>query len=121
MRRIIVLDKIPEQSGEMHFRFAMWADVPAARQARYANASFVSAVQDGSVTAAELQALQTGAVLERVEEQKWAAATPLATIEAGLLARFTTFQAEVNAANQWARYGSFYDDTTATWTLKNNA
>jgi len=108
--KIIILER---GSAPTQFRFAMWADVPAARQAFYADPTNTrtSAYKDAS--AGELTALRTGTVVERVEQFSQPGAN-LAQIKTALEARFVAFQAEVNGANDWQRYGSRWDGTT--WT-----
>jgi hypothetical protein len=90
----------------------------------FANASFKSAVQDGSVDAGELSALQAGAIYEVIRSFGYPAGTGLTAIEADLQAQFTALQAAFTnqtgdfAANTLTRYGSYFDGTS--WTLKNN-
>ena len=107
--QIIILDK-NAQSGL--FRCVLWADVPVARRPFYADASLKSA-WTGAV-AAEIIALTTGAVVERVIELAVSDGATVAQIQAELISRRTLFQAEVTARNPWLRYGTRYDGTT--WT-----
>lgn len=115
-RKIIILESNPPGTGNIAFKFAMWADVPAARQARYANATFVSEVV--GATAGEISALQTGAVVEMVREAQWNAGTTIPQIQAALVAEFNAYQARITAANPWQRYGTSYDGTS--WTAVSN-
>ena len=115
-RKIIILEMNPVLPGETAFRFAMWADVPAARQARYADAALTSAVV--GISAGELTALQNGSVVEKVEDARWPAGATVAQIQALLVARYTAFQAQITAANPWQRYGTNWDGTS--WTSVNN-
>lgn len=115
-RKIIILEADSAGQGEVGFRYALWADVPPARQVRYANASFVSAV--AGATGAEVTALQTGAVTERVGSARWQQGTTIPQVQGFLIAAFNTFQAEISAANPWQRYGTSWDGSS--WTPVNN-
>lgn len=108
-RRIIILDQTDAQT----WRWAMWADVPAARQSFYANASATSAVKDA--TAGELSSIQTGAIAERVGQSAFPGMT-VTNVQTALIAAFNAFQAEITNANLWSRYGTSWDGTT--WTPK---
>lgn len=110
-KRIIVLDKVRNAPG-IAYRFALWAAIPATRQSFYADATATSAWTGAS--AAEITAIQQGAVVERVETNQWPAGTPIATIQADLLLRWNVFQAECNV-NLYDRYGS-YNDSVTGWT-----
>jgi hypothetical protein len=119
MRRIIVLEIEPRDNAALHIPYALWANVAPARQPfwqRRQGATFTSAVQDGSVTAAETAALQSGAVVERVVESEWPTGTTVPQAQAFLQQALADFQTFVGAYNPWARYGSFFDDTTGVWT-----
>lgn len=115
-RKIIILESNPPGQGDIQFRFAMWADVPAARQSRYADATFASAV--AGATAGEITALQTGAVVETVREARWPAGTTIPNIQAALVTEFNAYQARVTASNPWQRYGTSWDGSI--WTAVNN-
>lgn len=67
-----------------------------------------------SATAAELSALQAGQVIEHIDVFHAAVGTPLATIQAALIAAFNALQSKINAANPWVRYGTSWDGVT--WT-----
>jgi len=121
MRRIVVLEMEPQPNGGLHIRYVLWATVPLARQPFWQarqGVGFESAVKDGSVTAQELTALQTGAVVERVGESEWPPGTTVPQAQTFLQQAATAWQQYVNSYNPWARYGSFFDDTTNTWTAK---
>ncbi len=116
-RKIILIrgiDNLP--AGEVGFRYAFWADVPAARQIRYANPTATSEVADASQ--AELTAIQTGAIIERADESRWPAGTTIQQVQNFLITRFNAFQAQITAANPWQRTGTAWDGTT--WDVKNN-
>jgi hypothetical protein len=112
-KRVIVLEQIG--TSPLMFRYLMWADVPATRQAFYAakQANMISAWKDAQP--ADNTALQNGSVTEFVDVTAMQAGDTLLTAEARLQAIWTAFQATINATNNWSRYGSFMD-TTNTWT-----
>jgi hypothetical protein len=106
--RVIVLDRPAPDV----YRYVFWADVPAARQAFYANPTAVSAWKDA--LAADLTALRNGSVVEKVDSLKVPAGSTLAQAQAFLAARHADYQAQVTAYNPWVRYGTTYDG--ASWT-----
>lgn len=110
-RRIVILKRINEPS-DLAFEFVLWADVPAARQPFYADPTATSAYAEA--TAAEIDAIKTGAVAEQLDSGTAAAGTPLPEILAKLEARWERWQDEVNTRNPWVRYGTSWDGTT--WT-----
>jgi hypothetical protein len=112
-KRVIVLEQI--STAPPTYRYALWADVPVARQAFYAarQAGAVSAWKDASV--ADNTALQNGSVTERSDTTVMNAGDTLATAQTRLQGIWTAFQAEITAANPWLRYGSFMD-TANSWT-----
>lgn len=116
MARKIVIIRAVTAAPDVGFRYALWADVPAARQSRYANALATTEVAD--VTAGELSALQSGAVVEKVEEARWPSGTTVAQMQTFLQARFADYQAQITAANPWQRSGTSWDGTT--WSVTNN-
>lgn len=121
MRRIIILETEPQPNGNLHVRYALWANVPSARQVFWQlrqGATFTSAVKDGSVTAGELSALQSGAVAEKVDESEWPGNTTFAQAQPFLQAAVTSWQQFVTGYDPWAHYGTFFDDSTNTWTVK---
>lgn len=115
-RKIVVLDSNPVLPNETAFRYALWADVPAARRERYANVAATSAV--GDVTADEVAAIRSGAVVEKVEDARWPNGTSLAQVQEALVQRHGSYQQEINEANPWASYGTSWDG--ATWTDVSN-
>lgn len=124
MRRIIVLEMEPRDDSGVHVRYALWANVPAARQPFWQGrqgASFTSSVADGSVSASELTALQSGAVVERTVESEWPPGTTIAFVQSALKQAATDWQVFVNNYNPWARYGTFFDDSTNSWNVKSVA
>jgi hypothetical protein len=113
MRKIIIQERVNEPS-DFSFRFVLWATVPAARQSQYADATKVSVVKD--ITAGELTSFRSGEFLEKQETAHYLAGTPIATIQADLIARFNTYQAQVTASNPWRFYGTSWDGTS--WDVK---
>ena len=104
--KIIILETEP---GKVSYAF--WADVPAARQRFYADASKVSVWKDA--VAADNTALQNGSVVELVSSYPFEEGAGAARIRNALLDLHTKYQAEINAHNPWSRYGTTYD---AAWT-----
>lgn len=105
--KIIVL----EVSGrDVHY--ALWADVPEARQPFYADATKVSAWKDA--LAADNTALQNGSVVEEVRYSTFNSGETLAQIKAALVIASNDFQANTTAHNPWGRYGTVWDGTS--WT-----
>lgn len=112
-KRVIILEKLG--AAPLSYRYAMWADVPAARQPFYAakQATSVSLWKDAA--AGDNTALQNGSVTERVDVTTMLAGDNLAAAMTRLQAIWTAYQAEITAANSWDRYGSFMDTSNA-WT-----
>lgn len=112
-KRVIVLEQL--NTSPLMFRVAMWADVPSTRVAFYAaqQSGMVSAWKDA--TAGDITALQNGTVTERVETFTIPIGSTLLQAEALLQANWTAWNASVQAANPWVRYGTFMDNTNA-WT-----
>jgi len=106
-KRIIILDKLPEAN---RYRYALWADVPPARQAFYAAPERASAWIGAS--AGDNAALAAGQVVERVDIISVAAGSTLAGIQAELQATWQKFQDEINNQNPWIRYGTTWDGST---------
>ena len=116
--RIIVLDRQVTQEQNLGneapqiWRYALWADVPVARQPFYANPTATSAFKD--IVAGDLTAIRDGSVTESVRIQYVPAGTGLAAVQSILQAKWTAYQAEVTTYNPWNRYGTFWDG--ASWT-----
>jgi len=108
---IIILEKDSDD-----FRFVMWADVPAARQTRYADPNKVSAWS--GATTQDNSNLKSGAVVETVVTQRTPSGSSQAQIQNFLQDQWTAYQAQINSYNPWVRYGSTWDGTT--WTMVNN-
>lgn len=121
MRRIIVLEMEPRDDSGVHVRYALWATVPVPRQSFWQHrqgAAFTSSVADGSVSTDEQTALQTGAVVERTVESEWPPGTTISFVQNVLKQAAVDWQSFVNSYNPWVRYGTFFDDSTNTWTVK---
>lgn len=112
-KRVIILEQIG--TAPLSYRYALWADVPAARQAMWAakQAGMTSAWINAA--AGDNTALQNGSVTERVENTTMQPGDTLATAQARLQAIWAAFQAEINVYDPWLRYGSFMD-TSNGWT-----
>jgi hypothetical protein len=95
------------------YQFAMWADVPTARQTFYANPNAKSAWV--GATAADNTNLQSGAVVENVMTQRVPPGTPLTQIEVFLQNQWQAYQTFITNNNPWVHYGSTWDGTT--WTV----
>lgn len=117
-KRIIILEHL--SSAPIMFRYAMWVDVPVARQPFYA------AQQTGQVSAwkdaapGDNTALQNGSVTETVRSVTFPAGTTIGQIETALAAEWTVWNATIQAANPWDRYGSVMD-ASSVWTLSGAA
>lgn len=113
-KRVIVLEQV--NTSPLMFRYAMWADVPTARQPFYAaqQVGMVSAWKDAAP--ADNTALQSGSVVEKIDTVSVPPGTTLVQVEAALQAQWVTWNATIQAANPWVRYGSFMDASNA-WTL----
>ena len=111
-REIIILNRLNEPS-DMTFRYVLWA----ARVSAYANATATSAFS--GATTAEITAIQAGQVVEQVDVFEAPIGTPIATIQAALIAAFTRFQARITAFNPTVRYGTSFDGTA--WTVGGTA
>lgn len=111
-RLIIILDK-QDAGGDIGFKVAFWASVPAARQTFLVDATRKSAVV--GLSAAELTAIQNGSVLEKVDSFRFPAGTTITQVQAALLVAYNAFQSDVTNLNPWQRYGTFWDGTT--WTV----
>ena len=107
-KQIIILENVG-----MHFDAVFWAVVPATRQAFYASANARSRCLNASQ--AEVDALKAGEVVEKSVSYDFAPGTSANDMMANAVADFASFQAEIDAKNPWALYGSSYDG--ATWSF----
>jgi hypothetical protein len=105
--KIIVLDSPKNEQNA--FNVAMWADVPAGREAFFANPNATSAWTGAN--AGDKAALVAGTVVERVTKISRSQGGTLAQMQADAITAQQVFQAEIST-NLWTRYGSTYDGTT---------
>ena len=112
-KKIIILSKSSQWVGQTSITYALWADVPAARQTKYAQPlTWVSAYDGADST--ELAALRAGQLAERVETTNVSASDTVATIKTILISAFNAYQTVITNESKWQFYGTFYDGTT--WT-----
>jgi|SRR5215472_14886434 len=111
---VIILDQ--HQDDPNTWNAVLWADVPTARQVRYANPDAKSAWS--GATAADNTNLQNGSVVELLMAQRTAAGTTLAQLEALLQTQWTNYQSSITSYNPWRFSGTNWDGTT--WTQVNN-
>lgn len=107
-KRAILLERTTP--GASHYRYVLWADVPAANQIAYRNPAATSAF--GNATPAELQAIRDGLVVERVGNYKHDSAA-IGTIQTWLEGQWTSFQADITAQSLWTDFGRYWDG--AAW------
>lgn len=105
----ICLDK----TGPNTFRFAIWADVPLARQPFYASTGNTSAWKNA--TSGDIANLQSGAVTERIYKFDVSTTDTVATVEAAMAGTATQVQLDVNSYNPWVFYGSSLS-SSGVWT-----
>lgn len=110
-RKIIVQERLGEPS-DFNFKYVFWADVPAARQPFYADATKTSVVKD--ISAQELSDYRAGKFLEKSDLASYAAGTTAAAIRADLINKFNAYQTQVTAFNPFQFYGTTWDGTS--WT-----
>ena len=108
-RKIIILQQIGEPAD---YRVAFWLDVPAARQAFYANPTAESAVI--GATAPEIAAIRAGQVMEVVRDFPRDNGVTNAQLRSALEAAHTQLHARLVSNNIWNRYGTSWDG--AAWT-----
>jgi len=106
----------PDAPSRAVYFYALWADVPAARQIRYADATKTS--QWKNATAADVQALQQGQVVESVDSINVPPGQTNAQVQAALVQRWQEYQAYITNYNPWQRTDSTWDGTA--WTFTNN-
>lgn len=105
----ICLDK----TGPNTFRFAIWADVPAARQQFYANPNATSAYK--FATSGDIANLQSGAVTERIYKFDVSTTDTVATVETAMAGTAAQVQLDVNSFNPWVFYGTTLS-SSGVWT-----
>ena len=107
-KRIIIGQRL---SSAMHYKYVLWADVPAGNQLAYRNPTATSHYENISPT--ELQALRDGQVVERAGVCKASAGTTMATIQGTLEGYWTAFQNEITNEAPWADYGRYWSNVPA--------
>lgn len=107
---------LTQNTAANEYTFAMWADVPTARQPFYADTSAKSAW--AGATATDNQNLQNGSVVEQVATTRFNLATSIAGAQSNMQAQQQAFQTSITNANPWVHYGSTWDGTT--WSLVTN-
>ena len=105
--RIIILER-----DDRKIDYVMWADVPAARQPFYADATKVSAWK--GALGPDNTALQLGQVVEMAGHEVMEPGYTAAQSRLKLINTWTEFQNRVTAFNKWDRYGTTWDGTA--WT-----
>jgi hypothetical protein len=111
--KIIVLDRDHDTNG---FRYALWADVPVARQPFYVQPiGFKSAWKDA--LPADNTALENGSVVETTGYVAFPSGGSMAQVQARLEAEHSKFQSQITNANPWRFYGSTWDGTA--WVIAN--
>jgi hypothetical protein len=111
-KEIIILDTNPADGGSISVRCAMWFPVTAGKEwplGSGAGSQFISA------SAAEIQAIQLGQVVEEVKNYSFPSTTTVPNIKTFLVNAFQTRQAFL--ATQPFRgqfYGVFFDSSN-TW------
>jgi hypothetical protein len=110
-KQIIVLEK--SDTADKGFRVALWAVPPVARQPYWKLSAPTKSAWSGA-SQAENDAIANGQVIEQVETITSDTAQTMAGWQALAEQRWETFNANVQAANPWRRYGTFWDGTT--WT-----
>lgn len=118
-----ILSASGPEAPYLELTVAYWLDVPAALQARFADPTATSRVP--WATAAEVQALRAGQVVEVVETVRWADPPPVAETIDLLKRRARTVWREAAAARGVAvpdgpafwRAGLRYDGGTDSWSV----
>ena len=114
-KQVIILNTTPAVGGITAVDYAFWL-VPSA-SAIIPAPGFNSAYAGAS--AAEINALQTGAALEIVATTQYPSSFALSAIETDLLAKYAAAQTALTAETnpiQW--YGTYYDGVSQTWTAQ---
>ena len=117
-KRVIVLERLSTKETQygsdtpQFWSYALWADVPAARQSFYANATATSAVRN--IAPADLLAIQNGSVVEKVATLQVPKGATIGQLQTALETIWSAYQTEVTNFNPWNRYGTFWDG--ASWT-----
>jgi len=114
--RIIILQRTREDADTINY--VMWADVPTARQAHYADPTNTRKSAWPDALPADNTNLQNGSVHEKVDTQRNPNGTGMAAVQVQLQQNWQDFQTEVTNFNPWQRYGSTWDGVA--WVVTNN-
>lgn len=106
--KIIILERTAPET----YRYALWADVPAARQPFYAIAQAAFTSQWKDATAGDTTNFRNGSVAEKVDTIQVPPGSTVAQVKTFLQARWAEWQAAVTARNDWPFYGTTWDGTT---------
>lgn len=110
-KQIIILEVKKGPGGDMNVRWLFWLAVAANAQQPLPGA--ISAWRGAQ--AADITAIQSGAVLEEDYTSQWVPGATKAQIQADLVARGNARQAEITAlSNPLKFYGVFWD-TSGGW------
>ena len=90
--------------SDLNYRVAFWLDVELARQTFYADATKTSAVK--GISAADLAALQSGAVVEIVAVISAPAHAAFSTVQQAARKRLADLQRDFKRDNTYNRYGT---------------
>ena len=105
-KKIIVLERLKD---ELSFRCAFWLIVPSSRTAFFVNTEAGSAYINAS--SAEITAIRTGSVVEKVFISHYSSGTSVATIQTDLVNKYNDDQNELTSFNAFVHYGRFHDGT----------
>ena len=108
--KVIALDKV----GPHTYRYALWADVPSARQQFYASTGVITSAYKFA-TSGDLANLQSGAYVEKVDTIEVGTTQNLTQIEAILDATQQSFQDTITNINPWQFYGTNLS-SSGVWT-----
>lgn len=108
--KVIVLDSVPADGG-VEYQVALWADVPAARQAFWALTAPAKSAWKDALTA-DNTAITSGAVAEQVAKLRLAPGESAATARTAAQALSAQWITYVTNYNPWDRYGSTWDGTS---------
>jgi hypothetical protein len=107
--RVIALEK----TGPNTYRYALWADVPTARQQFFASTSIMSVYK--FATSGDIANLQSGAYVEYVGQVEVGSTQNMTQIQAILDATQQSFQNGITNNNRWQFYGTNLS-SSGVWT-----
>lgn len=110
VRAIVILEQT--NRDPVTFRYLVRADVPVARQGKFAKPAYVSAFEPFPPdTDPDLNGLRSGAVVE--ESRTAVISAPLPAMKARLEQEQAAYQALVTSDPTYSRYGTFFN---GAWT-----